>query len=110
MNAMSLYHKCFLPRVRIILGLALMNTLQILKAGMVEKQSLWQLHRTTVFNAYSKVHGFDPFCSEASDNPNGDEDAQTPLWRSLCMATMLTEALDIRGLLARVTISMETFK
>ena len=77
---------------------------------MVEQQSLRQLHRTTVFNSYSKLYGCDPFCSEANDNPNGDEDSQTPMWRSLCMANMLIEALDIRGLLASVTISMEAFK
>ena len=92
------------------LGAALLNTLQILKACMVEQQSLRQLHRTTVFNSYNKLHGCDPFCSEARDNPNGDEDGQTPMWRSLCMATMLIEALDIRGLLARVAVSMEAFK
>ena len=77
---------------------------------MVEQQSLKQLHRTTVFNSYNKLHGCDLFCSEASDNPNGDGDGQPPTWRSLCMANMLIEALDIRGLLARVAISMEAFK
>ena len=72
-----------------------------------------QLHRTTVFNPYNKVYGCfsgeapdtDPFCNEASDNPNGDGDGQPPTWRSLCMANMLIEAPDIRGLLARVAVS-----
>ena len=85
---------------------------------MVEQQSLRQLHRTTAFNSYSKSYGClsgeapdtNPSGSEASDNPNGDGDGQTPTWRSLCMANMLIEALDIRGLLARVAVSMEAFK
>ena len=77
---------------------------------MVEQQCLRQLHRTTDFNSYSKLCGCAPFCSEANDNPNGDGDNQPPMWRSLCMANMLIEALDIRGLLARVAVSMEAFK
>ena len=85
---------------------------------MVEPQSLRQLHRTTAFNSYTKLYGCcsgeapvtDPFGSEASDNPNEVGDGQPPTWRSLCMANMLIEALDIRGLLARVAVSVETFK
>ena len=100
------------------LGLVLMNALQILKACMVEPQGLRQLHRTTAFNSYTKSYGCctgeapdtDPFGSEASDNLNGDGDGQPPTWRSLCMANMLIEALDIRGFLARITVSVETFK
>ena len=82
---------------------------------MVEPQSLRQLHRTTAFNSYSKSYGCcsgeapdtDPFGSEASDNPNGVGDGQPPTWRSLCIANMLAEASGIRGLLARVAVSVD---
>ena len=95
-----------------------MNAFQILKACMVQQQSLRQLHRTTVFNSYTKSYGCcsgdapdtDPFGSEASDNHNGVGDGKLPTWRSLCIANMLIEALDIRGLLARVTVPVVTFK
>ena len=74
-------------------------------------QGSW-LHRTTVFNSYTDSYGCcsgdaadtDRFGSEASDNHNGTGDGKLPTWRSLCMANMLTDALVIRGLLARVAV------